>query len=80
MKGAAQVFLLLVALQACVGTLAVAQAPVTSTSFYAAREPDVPEKAGKVLRAYPITAAPPVIDGRFDDAVWAMADSASDMV
>jgi hypothetical protein len=30
-------------------------------------EPDVPEKAGKELHAFRITASPPKIDGRLDD-------------
>ena len=33
-------------------------------------EPDVPEKAGKELRAFRIETSPPTIDGRLDDVVW----------
>ena len=43
-------------------------------------EPDVPEKAGKVLRAFRITGTSPQIDGRLDEAVWAVADAIDDFV
>ncbi len=43
-------------------------------------EPDVPEKAGKELRAFRITGSSPQIDGRFDEDVWASADSFDDFV
>ena len=43
-------------------------------------EPDVPEKAGKVLRAFRITDASPEIDGRLDEEVWAVADAIDDFV
>ena len=43
-------------------------------------EPPVPEKAGKVFRALRIDGAPPRIDGRLDDAVWAVADSIDDLI
>ena len=39
-------------------------------------EPDVPEKAGKVLRAIRVVVAPS-IDGALDEAMWALADSAA---
>ncbi len=44
------------------------------------REPDVPEKAGKELRAFRIETSPPTIDGRLDDAVWMTAMSIDDFV
>ena len=43
-------------------------------------EPAVPEKAGKVLRAFRITGSSPQIDGRLDDEVWAAADAIDDLV
>ena len=43
-------------------------------------EPDVPEKAGKVLRAFRITGTSPQIDGRLDEEVWAVADAIDDFV
>ncbi|MHC4108452.1 MAG: DUF5916 domain-containing protein, partial [Planctomycetota bacterium] len=43
-------------------------------------EPDVPEKVGKELRALRITGDAPQIDGRLDDAIWAVADSIDDLV
>jgi hypothetical protein len=45
-----------------------------------APEPDVPEKAGKILRAARVAGSPPVIDGRLDDEVWTAADSIADFV
>jgi hypothetical protein len=46
----------------------------------ASSEPDVPEKAGKELRAFRIRSAPPLIDGRLDDEVWTGADAIEDFV
>ena len=43
-------------------------------------EPDVPEKAGKILRAFAITGTSPQIDGRLDEEVWAVADAIDDFV
>lgn len=43
-------------------------------------EPDVPEKAGKDIRALRIFHTPPRIDGRLDDEVWRTADSIRDFV
>ena len=43
-------------------------------------EPAVPEKAGKVLRAFRITGSSPQIDGRLDEEVWAAADAIDDLV
>ena len=43
-------------------------------------EPDVPEKAGKVLRAFRIITTAPQIDGRLDEEVWAVADAIDDLV
>ena len=43
-------------------------------------EPDVPEKAGKELRAFRIETSPPTIDGRLDDVVWVTAMSIDDFV
>jgi len=45
-----------------------------------AQEPDVPEKAGKAVRAFRITGTPPVVDGRLDEEVWTVADRLSDFV
>lgn len=43
-------------------------------------EPDVPEKAGKEIRALRVSKTPPRIDGRLDDAVWQEAESIRDFV
>ena len=43
-------------------------------------EPDVPEKAGKELRALRVITAAPRIDGRLDDDVWREAESIRDLV
>jgi hypothetical protein len=43
-------------------------------------EPDVPEKAGKELRAFRLTGRPPTIDGQIDDEAWKLADFIDDMV
>ena len=43
-------------------------------------EPFAAAKAGKFLRAYRILGVPPVIDGRLDDEVWALAGSMDDLV
>src|SRR5262245_50209142 len=43
-------------------------------------EPDVPERAGKELRAYRIAGAPPTLDGRLDDEAWRLAEAIDDMV
>lgn len=52
---------------------ALAQAPGTS-------EPDVPEKAGKELRALRVRDDAPRIDGDLGDGVWLRAPSIDDMV
>ena len=57
-------------------TPAAAQSPTRRPDVYGAREPEVPEKEGKILRALR-TDRPPVIDGLLDDEIWAQADSAS---
>jgi hypothetical protein len=61
---------------------ASAQAPASnrdvadvSVLYHTATEPNVPEKAGKVLRAFRVTTGAPVIDGVLDEAVWTSADS-----
>ena len=43
-------------------------------------EPDVPEKAGKELRAFRLTGAAPSIDGLLDDEAWGLAPSIEDLV
>ena len=43
-------------------------------------EPNVPEKAGKELRAYRIVGSSPRVDGRLDEEVWAQAQALDDMV
>ena len=43
-------------------------------------EPFAAAKAGKFLRAYRILGVSPVIDGRLDDEVWALAGSMDDLV
>ena len=43
-------------------------------------EPDVPEKAGKELRAFRISGAAPRIDGRLDDETWNGAPGIDDFV
>ena len=53
---------------------AFSQAPAART------EPDVPEKKGKDLRAFPVGDKAPRIDGRLDDEIWTTADRIEDMV
>jgi hypothetical protein len=48
--------------------------------YYTANEPNVPEKAGKVLHAFRLDGAAPTIDGSLDDAAWSQAEAATDMV
>src|SRR5687768_12285673 len=43
-------------------------------------EPDVPEKAGKELRAFRIRGTAPRIDGRLDDETWNGAQAIEDFV
>jgi hypothetical protein len=43
-------------------------------------EPDVPEKAGKELRAWRLRGTPPLLDGRLDDEVWRLTESIDDFV
>src|SRR5438552_1534208 len=43
-------------------------------------EPNLAEKAGKVLHAYRLTAEAPVVDGRLDDEAWLRAESVTDFV
>lgn len=55
--------------------------PAFSQSSSASRaEPDVPEKKGKELRAFPVGDKAPRIDGRLDDEIWTAADRIEDMV
>jgi hypothetical protein len=56
---------------------AVAAAPQLATG---PSEPDVPEKAGKTLRAMRVAGTAPVVDGRLDDEVWTAADAIDDFV
>lgn len=50
------------------------QAPVSRA------EPDVPEKKGKELRAFPVGDKAPRIDGKLDDEIWGTADRVEDLV
>ena len=43
--------------------------------YHTATEPDVPEKVGKLLRAFRVTSEAPLIDGALDEGVWIAADS-----
>ncbi|HEV2149033.1 MAG TPA: DUF5916 domain-containing protein [Longimicrobiaceae bacterium] len=54
------------------GTQAPAQTPPETK--------DAPEPARPSLRAERITGAPPILDGRLDDEVWAGAEVSSDLV
>jgi hypothetical protein len=54
--------------------------PVVGQSPLSATEPAVPEKAGKILRAYRVTGSAPTIDGNLDDEVWTFAASIDDFV
>ena len=76
---------------ACLAMLCTLAAPVSGQSAQPtddsyqtilsdSAEPDVPEKAGKFLRAFRITGNTPVIDGRLDEEVWARADPIDDFV
>lgn len=71
MRRAARVALLLLPLWSGAATAAPQRPPP-------APEPDVPEKAGKILRAARVAGSPPIIDGRLDDEVWTAADSIAD--
>jgi hypothetical protein len=53
--------------------VALAQSPLGTV------EPAIPEKAGKELRAFRISGAPPRIDGRFDEDVWRSAPMLDDL-
>jgi hypothetical protein len=57
-----------------VPTPAYSQKPVSRT------EPDVPEKKGKELRAFPVGDKAPRIDGKLDDEAWTAADRLEDLV
>src|SRR5688572_24928636 len=61
-------------------TFGLAAWPAAAQNPAALREPSIPEKAGKELRAYRIEGDAPRIDGRFDEEVWAQADLLDDMV
>ena len=54
--------------------------PVRGQDVAGISEPPVPEKAGKVLRAFRITDSSPQIDGLLDEEVWAVADSIDNFV
>src|SRR4249919_3090162 len=43
-------------------------------------EPQVPEKAGKEMKAYYVGDKPPHIDGKLDDEAWTVAQAIDDMV
>jgi len=68
----------------CVFLLLILLGPPTAaaqdSSIYASNEPARALKEGKVLRAFRITGAPPVIDGSLDDEIWRLAQSAGDFV
>jgi hypothetical protein len=54
--------------------------PAFSQSSASRAEPDVPEKKGKDLRAFPVGDKAPRIDGKLDDEIWVAADRIEDMV
>ena len=54
--------------------------PAFSQSPASRAEPDVPEKKGKDLRAFPVGDKAPRIDGKLDDEVWTAADRIEDLV
>jgi hypothetical protein len=54
--------------------------PASAGQVSASSEPDVPEKAGKVLRALRITGTAPAVDGRLNDEAWSLAAPASGFV
>jgi hypothetical protein len=54
--------------------------PLAVEPVYAPNEPGRALKEGKVLRAFRIAGAPPVIDGRLDDEVWTLAESTGNFV
>ena len=58
----------------------LATSPAPGQDVASSSEPPVPEKAGKVLRAFRLTGSSPQIDGRLDEEVWAVADSIDDFV
>jgi hypothetical protein len=55
-------------------------APLEAQSPAPLTEPDVPEKAGKELRAFRIPGTAPRIDGRLDDEAWNAAPAIEDFV
>ena len=68
-------------LTACVALAVLGMAgPVRAHGPAAVPEPDVPEKKGKELRAYPVGDRAPRIDGRLDDEIWNAADRIEDLV
>ena len=54
--------------------------PAFSQTPASRAEPDVPEKQGKQLRAFPVGDRAPRIDGKLDDEIWTAADRIEDMV
>lgn len=55
-------------------------APAFSQTPASRAEPDVPEKIGKDLRAFPVGDKAPRIDGQLDDEIWTAADRVEDLV
>ena len=68
----------------CLVALFVAQGSIRAQSDSVlpddGSEPFATAKAGKILRAFRIQEASPVIDGQLDDEVWGLADSLDDLV
>ena len=69
---------ILISLGIFLGTLGTS--PAFAQDVAGTSEPPVPEKAGKVLRAFRLTGSSPQIDGRLDEEVWAVADSIDDFI
>lgn len=63
----------------CLGLL-LAAAATRGVAAQNGPEPDVPEKAGKELRALHIAGSPPSIDGRLNEETWLLAQAIDDMV
>jgi len=69
---------ILISLGIFLGTLGTS--PVPAQDLAGTSEPPVPEKTGKVLRAFRLTDSSPMIDGHLDEEAWALADAIDDFV
>ena len=58
----------------------VAATAQTPSALLAPSEPNLAEKADKVLRAYRLTGETPVVDGQLDDEAWVRAESVTSFV